>query len=87
VANGRKSNGKGVDRWREGGRHRQRTFDRRGDRDVFRRERIRRQQLGPGRSAAAWALNPSDSSHRRRSRPAPTGQAGSLLEAALSQRK
>jgi integrase len=46
VANGRKSNGKWVDRWREGGRHRQRTFDRRGDRDAFRRERIRRQQLG-----------------------------------------
>ncbi|MEA2131973.1 MAG: hypothetical protein QOJ85_4864 [Solirubrobacteraceae bacterium] len=46
MANGRKSNGKWVDRWREGGRHRQRTFDRRGDRDAFRRERIRRQQLG-----------------------------------------
>jgi len=46
VANGRKGNGKWVDRWREGGRHRQRTFDRRGDRDAFRRERIRRQQLG-----------------------------------------
>ena len=46
VANGKKSNGKWVDRWREGGRHRQRTFDRRGDRDAFRRERIRRQQLG-----------------------------------------
>jgi len=46
VANGRKNNGKWVDRWREGGRHRQRTFDRRGDRDAFRRERIRRQQLG-----------------------------------------
>jgi hypothetical protein len=46
VTNGRKSNGKWVDRWREGGRHRQRTFDRRGDRDAFRRERIRRQQLG-----------------------------------------
>jgi hypothetical protein len=46
VANGRKSNGKWVDPWREGGRHRRRTFDRRGDRDAFRRERIRRQQLG-----------------------------------------
>ena len=46
MANGRKSNGKWVDRWREGGRHRQRTFDRRGDRDAFRGERIRRQQLG-----------------------------------------
>lgn len=46
MANGRKANGKWVDRWREGGRHRQRTFDRRGDRDAFRRERIRRQQLG-----------------------------------------
>ncbi len=46
MANGKKSNGKWVDRWREGGRHRQRTFDRRGDRDAFRRERIRRQQLG-----------------------------------------
>jgi integrase len=46
MANGRKNNGKWVDRWREGGRHRQRTFDRRGDRDAFRRERIRRQQLG-----------------------------------------
>jgi hypothetical protein len=46
VPNGRKSNGKWVDRWREGGRHRQRTFDRRGDRDAFRRERVRRQQLG-----------------------------------------
>ncbi len=32
MANGRKANGKWVDRWREGGRHRQRTFDRRGDR-------------------------------------------------------
>jgi integrase len=46
MANGRKSNGKWVDRWREGSRHRQRTFDRRGDRDAFRSERIRRQQLG-----------------------------------------
>ncbi len=46
MANGRKANGKWVDRWREGGRDRQRTFDRRGDRDAFRRERIRRQQLG-----------------------------------------
>ncbi|HUR85104.1 MAG TPA: tyrosine-type recombinase/integrase [Solirubrobacteraceae bacterium] len=46
VANGKKSNGKWVDRWREGGRHRQRTFERRGDRDAFRMERIRRQQLG-----------------------------------------
>jgi integrase len=46
MANGKKGNGKWVDRWREGGRHRQRTFDRRGDRDAFRRERIRRQQLG-----------------------------------------
>jgi len=46
MANGRKNNGKWVDRWREGGRHRQRTFDRRGDRDAFRRERIRREQLG-----------------------------------------
>jgi len=46
MANGKKSNGKWVDRWREGSRHRQRTFDRRGDRDAFRRERIRRQQLG-----------------------------------------
>ena len=44
--NGKKANGKWVDRWREGGRHRQRTFDRRGDRDAFRNERIRRQQLG-----------------------------------------
>src|ERR671928_216010 len=35
MANGRKSNGKWVDRWREGGRHRQRTFDRRGDRDAM----------------------------------------------------
>lgn len=43
---GKKGNGKWVDRWREGGRHRQRTFDRRGDRDAFRRERIRCQQLG-----------------------------------------
>ncbi len=47
MANGRKRNGKWVDRWREGGRHRQRTFDRRGDRDAFRSDRIRRQQLGP----------------------------------------
>ncbi len=46
VANGKKGNGKWVDRWREGGRHRQRTFDRRGDRDAFKRERLRRQQLG-----------------------------------------
>lgn len=46
MANGKKGNGKWVDRWREGGRHRQRTFDRRGDRDAFKRERIRRQQLG-----------------------------------------
>ena len=46
MANGKKGNGKWIDRWREGGHHRQRTFDRRGDRDLFRMERIRRQQLG-----------------------------------------
>ena len=46
MANGKKSNGKWVDRWREGGRHRQRTFTLKGDRDAFRRERLRREQLG-----------------------------------------
>ncbi len=43
---GKKANGKWVDRWHEGEVKRQRTFDRKGDRDAFRRERIRRQQLG-----------------------------------------
>lgn len=46
MKDGRKANGKWVDRWHEGGVKRQRTFDRKGDRDTFRRERIRRQQLG-----------------------------------------
>jgi integrase len=46
VTDGRKANGKWVDRWHEGGVKRQRTFDRKGDRDAFRRERVRRQQLG-----------------------------------------
>jgi integrase len=35
-----------VDRWHEGTVKRQRTFDLKRDRDTFRRERIRRQQLG-----------------------------------------
>jgi hypothetical protein len=48
AANGRKSNGKWVDRWREGGRHRQRTFDRRGDRDAFRLAPARDPQPGGG---------------------------------------
>lgn len=45
---GRKPNGKWVDRWSDPvtGQHRQRTFDRKGDRDRFKRERIRQQQLG-----------------------------------------
>ncbi len=46
MSDGRKSNGKWIDRWHESGVKRQRTFDRKGDRDAFRRERIRRQQLG-----------------------------------------
>lgn len=47
TPDGRKANGKWVDRWREpDGTHRQRTFDRKGDRDTFRRERLRRKQLG-----------------------------------------
>lgn len=46
MSDGRKANGKWVDRWHESGVKRQRTFDRKGDRDTFRRERIRRQQLG-----------------------------------------
>lgn len=46
MADGRKANGRWVDRWREGGRHRQATFHRKGDRDAFKRERLRRQQLG-----------------------------------------
>jgi integrase len=33
-------------RWREGGRHRQRTFDRAGDRDAFETDLRRRKQLG-----------------------------------------
>jgi integrase len=44
--NGRKANGKWIDRWREGGVQHQRTFDRKADRDRFRDERRRRQQLG-----------------------------------------
>lgn len=40
------ANGKWIDRWREGGRNHQRTFDLKGDRDEFRTWRRRQQQLG-----------------------------------------
>lgn len=46
LRDGKKPNGKWIDRWHEGGVKHQRTFDLKGDRDNFRRERVRRQQLG-----------------------------------------
>lgn len=46
TSDGRKGNGKWVDRWRENGHARQRTFDRKGDRDEFRTWRRRQQQVG-----------------------------------------
>jgi len=48
LSDGRKANGKWVDRWKDPltGKHRQVTFDLKRDRDVYKRERIRRQQLG-----------------------------------------
>lgn len=47
-SDGRKANGKWVDRWKDPltGKHRQVTFDLKRDRDAHKRERIRRQQLG-----------------------------------------
>jgi integrase len=46
TTDGRTAQGKWIDRWEEGGRKRQRTFDRKGDRDAFRDRRRRAQQLG-----------------------------------------
>ncbi|HEX8082818.1 MAG TPA: hypothetical protein VF529_00920 [Solirubrobacteraceae bacterium] len=48
LSDGRKANGKWVDRWKDPrtGKHRQVTFDLKRDRDAHKRERIRRQQLG-----------------------------------------
>ncbi|MDP9400041.1 MAG: tyrosine-type recombinase/integrase [Actinomycetota bacterium] len=46
MSDGRKANGKWIDRWREGGVQRQRTFDRKVDRDRFRTWRRRQAQLG-----------------------------------------
>jgi integrase len=46
TTDGRTPDGKWIDRWREGDTRRQRTFDRKGDRDAFRDRRRRTQQLG-----------------------------------------
>jgi integrase len=46
TTDGRTADGKWIDRWAESGRKRQRTFDRKGDRDAFRDRRRRAQQLG-----------------------------------------
>ena len=46
TTDGRTPDGKWIDRWVESGRRRQRTFDRKGDRDAFRDRRRRAQQLG-----------------------------------------
>jgi integrase len=43
---GRTPDGKWIDRWFEGARKRQRTFDRKDDRDAFRAHRRRAEQLG-----------------------------------------
>lgn len=46
TSDGRTPDGKWIDRWYEGARRRQRTFDRKGDRDAFRARRRRAAQLG-----------------------------------------
>jgi hypothetical protein len=46
TTDGRTPDGKWIDRWHEGDTRRQRTFDRKGDRDAFRDRRRRAQQLG-----------------------------------------
>jgi integrase len=46
TSDGRTPDGKWIDRWFEGARKRQRTFDRKGDRDAFRARRRRAEQLG-----------------------------------------
>jgi hypothetical protein len=46
TTDGRTPDGKWIDRWREADTRRQRTFDRKGDRDAFRDRRRRAQQLG-----------------------------------------
>ncbi len=46
TTDGRTPDAKWIDRWYEGGRKRQRTFDRKGDRDAFRARRRRAEQLG-----------------------------------------
>jgi hypothetical protein len=45
TSDGRRPDGKWIDRWFEGARKRQRTFDRKGDRDAFRARRRRAEQL------------------------------------------
>lgn len=46
TTDGRTPDGKWIDRWREGAVKRQRTFERKGDRDLFRDRRRRAERLG-----------------------------------------
>jgi hypothetical protein len=48
TSDGRTPDGRWIDRWFEGARKRQRTFDRKADRDAFRARRQRAKQLGHG---------------------------------------